>query len=590
MANIQDLFYGRLLDMLLWQKAIEVSTDFHVQCGYVNDVISNDVTGIVNTILDYSINSASSANYKIECPNQTVEDLLNKWLSSLNDELLGTIPTGISNLAKEYFQELWKGSSFALLRAKDWKEMDLGGNKILVPNALYFANGSSIYVDRPDEKNFVLGSDTYYLDSSKTKKSQIPTAKEEIIIQKNGARWHDEYPIPYLVRNGVYKNHKAIQILSDKGDEVITKALPYLFLLSMGSEGMANAGINYKTADMKEFQTKLREDLEKYKGEKGKLPTLVDSWDKKYSHLIPDFRPILSQDLFSQGTRSILAGLGFIDVIQGITSTRKDAVLNPKPFIAEVNAGVTGFKSILTDLAKLIIIKNIEKHPKLFTENNEITVVSTPLRINIEQIMDAIRSGYVYGPVTIQSYHEALGLDHDQEVERMKKEQDDGLRDLFYPHCIQNTEKDLDTNITVPVPPTTKKQVEKQVEKTKQPLQKAELEEESTIQENLEIAPYNQLADLPPAVKKYPEGAQKVFMEVFNSIYNETHDESRAFAGAWSKLKKWMDRHGDKRATTASEISDERVDKLIKLEKIKLLKGQKKLIDKLTKEEKNENL
>jgi hypothetical protein len=35
-------------------------------------------------------------------------------------------------------------------------------------------------------------------------------------------------------------------------------------------------------------------------------------------------------------------------------------------------------------------------------------------------------------------------------------------------------------------------------------------------------------------------------MEVWNSIYKETKNESRAFAGAWSQLKKWLKRHDNK--------------------------------------------
>jgi len=577
--NIQDMFYGRMLDMLLWTKAITVSQDFHTQCGYVDDVISNDITGIVNTILDYAINSASSANYKIECSNQVVEDILNKWLSSLNDELLGTIPTGTSNLAKEYFQELWKGSSLCVLRAKDWKEVDFSGNKILVPKALYFANGSSIYVDRPDTKNFKLGSDKYYLDSSKSDKMQIPNAKEEIIIQKNGTRWHDEYPIPYLVRNGIYKNHKALQVLSDKGDEVITKALPYLFLLTMGSESMANAGINYKVEDLKKFQTEFKADLEKYKGEKGKLPALVDTWDKKYSHLIPDFRPILSQDLFVQGYRAILAGLGFIDLLE-ISISRQETRLNPKPFISNVNAGVDGFKSILTDLAKLIIIKNIESHRKLFSENNEITVVASPLRINTEQILDIIRSGFDRGSLSIRTFIESMGFDYETEMTRRQKELDEGIEDLMYPHLLQNRE-DIPDRMGIPAKPKNDKNLKNKTGPEKQNF-KAELEEkliakckkcghefdylsvqeagmgyvkcpkceeavtqedliDSSLKEDLEIAPYTK-TNYPSYLNKYPEGARNVWISTWNSVYEKTHDEAKAFKIAWSALQKYMNK------------------------------------------------
>jgi len=577
--DLETLFYGKVINLLLNSKAIEVSGNFHVQCGYVDDVISNDVTGIVNTILEYAIDSASAATYRIECSNQTVEDLLNKWLNGINDDLLGVIPTGIPDLSREYFNELWKGSSFSILRAKDWKDLTIGGNKILIPKALYFANGASIYTDRPSNKIVELGKDKYFLD--KEKKNPLPGTKgnEVIVVQKNGARWQDAYPIPYIIRKGIYKNHKALQILMDKGDETITKALPYLFLLTAGSDALAQMGINYKDADLKKYQTELRADIEKYKNEKGKLPALVDTWDKKYSHLIPDFRPILSQDLFVQGYRAILAGLGFIDLLE-ISISRQETRLNPKPFIASINSGVDGFKSILTDLVKIIIKKNIEDHRKIFSENNAIAVVSSPLRINTEQILDIIRSAYDRGNLSKRSFVETIGYDYDQEKIRRQKEADDGDEDLMYPQIITNQEeKGKDT--VIPSKPKNEKN-EKQGKKPGTPevndYKNASQEiakckkcgnefdylatpeagmgwvkcpkcEEAVSQDDLIIAPYNSLQDLlskHPNLKKYPVGAQKVFMEVFNSIYKETGDEARAFAGAYSKLHKWMKRHGGK--------------------------------------------
>jgi hypothetical protein len=181
----------------------------------------------------------------------------------------------------------------------------------------------------------------------------------------------------------------------------------------------------------------------------------------------------------------------------------------------------------------------------------------------------------------------------------MKKEEKDGLRGLFYPHLIQNTEKDPDTNITTPLK-VTKKQEEKKVEK-----EKAEQEiEEAVTQEDLIIAPYT-YETYPTYLKKYPADARKVWIDTFNESLPKGEDY--AFPVAWTVLKKYLKRHyiqkdgkyirkGQESAQesapiTAEEISDERVDKLIKLEKVKLLKSQKKLVDKLIKEDKtDENL
>ena len=49
--------------------------------------------------------------------------------------------------------------------------------------------------------------------------------------------------------------------------------------------------------------------------------------------------------------------------------------------------------------------------------------------------------------------------------------------------------------------------------------------------------PYSSVDELPDAVKKLPVEKQRQWMAVWNSIYNATHDEDRAFAGAWSKVK-----------------------------------------------------
>lgn len=49
--------------------------------------------------------------------------------------------------------------------------------------------------------------------------------------------------------------------------------------------------------------------------------------------------------------------------------------------------------------------------------------------------------------------------------------------------------------------------------------------------------PYSSVDELPSAVKKLPLEKQRQWMAVWNSIYSDTHDEERAFAGAWSKVK-----------------------------------------------------
>lgn len=602
MSNNSGLAAGvweAFISFLYKTGEIFVSDDFHDRCGYVFEMMDNDITGIAGTIVNYSINSASEARFTIECSDESLEELLRVWLERININING-VPTGLQELAKEYYKERWAGASLCLLRVDKWEKISIGANSISVPTVLYFVVGSSVYIKRSNAKSYKLGSDKYFLDEG-MKDKPLPVGKDEnIIVQKPFGRWFTEYPTPYLIKQGVYKNWKALQILQNKGNEVITKILPYLFIMEKGTENMflQNKG-SYTDDDLKTMVTNFKEALERFNKEGGKLPATGIPFDQQYKHLIPDLLPILREELFAQGTRAILSGLGFVDVIQGVSSTRKESVLNPKPFIAEVNAGVDGFKSILLDVVRLIISENKLDHKKLFSENNSLKVVNSPLKINIETLVDFFRSGYVYGPVTIKTYHEVLGIDHEQEVERMKKEEKDGLRKLFYPHLVQNTEKDPDTTLTAP-PKVTKKQEEKKVEK-----EKAEQEiEEAVTQEDLIIAPYT-YETYPTYLKKYPADARKVWIDTFNESLPKGEDY--AFPVAWTVLKKYLKRHyiqkdgkyirkGQESAQesapiTAEEISDERVDKLIKLEKVKLLKSQKKLVDKLIKEDKtDENL
>jgi hypothetical protein len=526
-------FYEAFINYLFSSGDITVPGDYHQRCNVVNKMLDSDTTGIVGTLVDYSINSASEAKLKIECSDQTLEDLLDAWLGKVNLNLNG-VPIGLQELSKEYYKERWAGSSFCLMTVMDWEMITIGNNSIQVPTTLYFVNGSSIYVKRPDEKNYKLGTDEYYLDDSFKKSAQ--GTKKEIVIQKPFARWFDEYPSPYLIKKGVYKNWLAIDVLASKGDEVISKVLPYLFVIKKGNEAQTQKNVTYDDKDMKSLVDSMKDVVEKYQNSKGKIPFNAVPYDQEYSHLIPDLKNILTEELYRQGYRAMLAGLGFVDVIQGISSTRKESVLNPKPFVAEVNAGVSGFKSMLLNVINLIAEKNKESHRKLFSENKELKIVNSPLKINIEGIMDSIRSGFVYGPVSNQSYVESLGLDFDQEKERAEKEWKDGTREIMYPHLISNNEdKGLDTD-REEKPAITKKELEKQLEKTKKPTHM----QKSNLDEMLIMAPYTK-ENHPKYLDKYPSDAVDVWITVFNESLPKGEDY--AFPAAWSVMKKYLKRH-----------------------------------------------
>lgn len=544
MSNSSGLASGlweTFLNYMYRTGDITVSSDFHERCAKIEEMLDNDISGIVSTIIDYSINSSSEAILKVECPDDTLEKLLNIWLSKINLKING-IPTGLQELAKEYYKERWAGSSLCLMRVSNWESISVGNTEIKVPTLLYFVNGNSVYIERKNRKNFKPGTDEYFLD--KEKETKLPkNDKEQIIVQKPFARWFTEYPSPYLVKKGILKNWLAMETLASKGDEAISKVLPYLFQIIKGDKDIyLQKGQKVSDDDLEKLMKNFIKGIERYKNEGKKLPANAIPFDQKYEHLIPDLLPILKEELYRQGYRALMAGLGFADMLE-ITPSRQETRLNPKPFIAEVNAGVADFKSMLLDVIRLIISENKLDHKKLFSDNKILKIVNSPLKINVQYILDNIRSGFVYGAVTFETYQESLGIDPEQELERMKKEWASGLREMFYPHVIQNQEeKGIDTNIKVP---TTKKETEKQKEK-----------EKGEIQENLIISPYDK--DNPPAfLKKYPKGAQEVFIEVFNE--NLPKGEDYAYPVAWTALKRWLKKHGHKKVGDKWVKSEEEI-------------------------------
>lgn len=540
MASNKGLANGlweAFISFLFKAGGITVPSDFQGQCEVVDVMLNNDITGIVSTLIDYSINAASEAKFKVECSEPSLESLLEVWLKRINIKVDG-VPTGLQELAKEYYKERWAGSSLCLLRVGKWEKINIGNNSITVPTVLWFVNGSSVYIKRDDAKNFKLGSDKYFLDSSMKKGTEVPKADENIIVQKPFGRWYIQYPTPYLIKKGVYKNWKALEVLESKSDEVISKVLPYLFVAEKGDkDAFLQKGLTYSDPELQTLADNLKEAIERFNQEKGKVPINTVPYDQKYSHLIPDLRAILSEELYRQGYRAILAGLGFIDMLE-IAMSRQETRMNPKAFIAEVNAGIDGFKSMLMDVINLIITENKLDHKKLFSDSNPLRIVSSPIRINTDNILDMIRSGFDRGVLSIESFVETLGYDVDKERERRKKELENGDEDTFYPHLIQNRE-DIPDRTGIPAKPRDEKNLKNKTGPEKTNFNSAT----EAIPENLEIAPYT-VENHPKYLDKYPSDAVEVWIKTFNESLPKGEDY--AFPVAWTVMKKYLKRHYNK--------------------------------------------
>jgi cation transport regulator ChaB len=617
-AEFSGALWAAFLSYLYSQGKIDVPQDFRTRISAIRYVLDSDTTGVINTLLDYSINTASQTDYTIECADDTLKALLNEWLRYINLEING-VPTGIVELSKEYYKERWKEGSLILARAAKWKIITIEGTSIRVPTVIWLVNSASIFVER-DKDRYTLGTDKFFLDQAMHE--ELPAKGEKIVIQRPFDRWWTQYATPYIVRKGIYRNYKALEMLQEKTEEVLTKFIPYLFAITKGTERQyIDAKVDFDDNDLKALQEGMKEKLEQYKRQRGKTPVWAKSFDVQGEHLIPDLRNMLSMELFNQGYRAILAGLGFVDVIQGLTATRKEAVLNPAPFIEEVNAGVDGFKSLLTEIIYLIIQENQIDHRRLFNRNKKFYIANTPLKVNVQPILTDLRQGFIYGSLSVKTYQEVLGVDPETERERMKDEWENGDRELFYPHIIQNVEeKGIDTEIGKPAitkkAPVTQKEIEKDLEKNGQPnpelttkikaewLQSEDYyryrvenskkfqkdsfktillgkdkgikaivgkikgatsmtvqtllfdkekfneqeakkwveqhygKEQGTLTDNIEDAPYHKISELPDAVKKLPEKKQRQWMHVWNSVYDRTKNEARAYRSAWSTVHK----------------------------------------------------
>jgi len=307
-------------------------------------------------------------------------------------------------------------------------------------------------------------------------------------------------------------------------------------MITKGTQGMFDNDVTYSDTELKILVEGVKTELEKYKSEKNKTPINAVPFDQKYEHMIPDLTKMVNEDLYRAGYRAILSGLGFVDMLE-IAPSRQESRLNPKAFLAEVNDGVNGFKGILLDVIAKIIAKNITAHRKLFNESGKIIIVNNPLRINIDTMLEALRSGFDRGVVSIKTYQGVLGVDYDTEKQRREAELKAGDEELFYPHLVVNQESTPD-NLEKIVP--SKPKNEKNENQGKKP---GTPESKNYKSAELEMAPYT-LKNLPEFIKSMTIKCQETFVATFNDVYLKTNEEGKAFAIAYNAAKRCMTKQG----------------------------------------------
>ena len=431
-------------DMLSFYSVdeIKIPTDYYNQVFQIKSVLRSDTSGIVNSVLDFAIGCAS-VNFDVESKNPQSSDLISEWFKRINVSLIGRVPTGLKALSKEYYRERWKNSSFLVLRSI-WEDVKIDGETLNIPTKMWFVDGMNIVVEDKG-KNRVIGDEIYSIRTSEKETKPLPSNSNELIfIQKPFDNWSSLYPTPFLIQRGLYKNLQIFDLINKKGEKIVGKALEYLLMLKKGTERLALEGkaeYSYSEEDLKAVKKNLKDMINNSKTEAG-TPTYVTNFDTNIEHLIPDYAKILNTGIYAPIEKRLLAGLGLIEGIDIAAGTRKETILNPRPFINEVENGIEDFGNMLEDIIKVIVERNIGKHPKFFSDNNNIQLRHAPVKEFIgDSIRDHLRSMYDRGTLSKQTYNDVVGdIDLDVEVKRRKQETKGGLDEEMYPPVISNTE------------------------------------------------------------------------------------------------------------------------------------------------------
>jgi len=526
-------FMNFVLGSLL--RKIIVPADYHNQVNAVKTMLKDDVSGLVDSLTDFAVQSAS-VEFAIETDNPELTKKLNAWLSLINIEYPG-IPTGINALAKEYYKERWKSSSFPILKMPKWEVTSDG---LLLPIKMAFVDGEAVHAsDKSKEIHKSIDGYDYFLD----KEHRYPLQKN-CIITKPYSRWFDKYPTPFLIKRGIYHNWKLIQSLKDMQGEIVQQVIPYMLLIKKGTEALAvQKDISYSDEQLGQLICEFQDLINNYKelSEKAKTPVRATNFDEELKHLIPDLTSIFKRELFEQTERNLLAGLGFIDVEEAVSSSRRESVLNPKGFIQEVKDGVSDFKDILKEIVLHVVNKNKEDHPKY--SSVDVRVVSSPITgFMTDKFKERIRQLYDRGMLSKKTTVELIGeVDYGIEKSRRHKESVDGDDLSMYPPVTKNQEgTGIDFLEDKNNPQNTNQENQDTDDIPDDKSDPVEKENYDLGVAELEGAPYQMIKDLPKSVKNnLNSDLQKVFLTVFNKAYN-TYDgnEDIAFRVAWKTIKK----------------------------------------------------
>ncbi|KKL96749.1 hypothetical protein LCGC14_1841340, partial [marine sediment metagenome] len=112
-----------------------------------------------------------------------------------------------------------------------------------------------------------------------------------------------------------------------------------------------------------------------------------------------------------------------------------------------------------------------------------------------------------------------------------------------------------------------------------------------SLEGDFEQAPYTK-DKYPSQLKNLPSGARSIWINTFNSVFNETNDKDNAREAAWKNVKLKYKKSGDKwvkkeKAEFEQAMKKLNVDDLIQIKELEILGKKSKLLDKLLENKNN---
>jgi len=524
-GTLGELIY-RIFQM--GSQKVDVPLDYQGRVSKIKDLLANDYTGIISTILDYQV-SCGTVDYKFESNSETLNNILNNnWKKNVNANINIDIQRGLRSVTRDYMLERVTTSFIAL----NWTWEKQGTFEL--PGKMWISDATNMTV----EGGGTFGNYKYFLDQNKTK--PLPLAGTECIIRKPFASSYSKEPVPYLIKRGTLYHALIKKIILEKQARGIEEVLPYLMILKAGNDMLAQQS---KMSDIEEKLTKLKESFIEAQndkltsGRKGKT-IFKGRYDTTIEHLIPEFRKFFDPDITAGTDKNLFSSLGLVE-LQGFGDTRQEAILNPKVLVEEINDAVKDLGELYQEVLYKILERNKIEHRNL--TNNEVRVLPGVIKSTLTKDMLTMIQKYSQtGILGIESTFEGmpLGFDFKTEKIRQEREAEDGSRDIFVPRPILNQDnQDFPDvpNTRVPSPQETPQNSEEiNQERTKD---KKKKKKKNYYGEYLE-APYKNNESLPEPIKVLPDHAMTIWRKVFNSIIENTGDEDKARRGAWSQVKK----------------------------------------------------